>query len=443
MRSKNVKSAILVSLDCIRQDSLDCYGGHYGNSKTIDSLAWHGAVFSHCISTAPYTPAAHASVFTGRYPYNHGLRHIWGMKIKSDVPTLAELLKKKGIACGGFVSAAAMNSIYGLNRGFDVYSEGNWKAPEQFPSLEARRDGKEVTDDALGWLSTLPYKCPFFLFVHYFDAHAGPSTGDVSRKTQLDGLQKIDQELSRLIDTMRRERSHDDCKIIIFSDHGESFGTHGKFGHRTNLYDELMLVPLIVSDIHHKKSIKPPDRILFNIIKLFNLLQKFGSLRRRNSLYNKLTKKYYGWRSNLVSIVDIFPTLCEHFGIEMPNDIDGESLKPCDVKKRGPSPDRIVYGETSVRSDDKTPNPLELKQYMLRTSEHKLIIDTVNQTYEFYDIQNDTEELNNIYNRFDRKIAGLENKLIKIINLDESDANGFTKKEEEKIRKRLADLGYL
>ena len=435
-------SAILVSLDCIRQDSLGCFGSQEGASRTIDALATQGTTFSQCITTAPYTPASHASVFTGMYPFRHGLRHIWGLKIKSEVPTLAEMLREHSIATGGFVAAQAMSSVYGLARGYDVYDEGTWRSPEQFPSPSARREGKEVTDSALAWLASLPANRPFFLFLHYYDAHAGPPAGEVSRSTQIKGLRKADRELRRLLVGVRRLHLSTECMVVIFSDHGESFGTHGKFGHRTNLYEELMLVPLVVAGLDATRSgIARPKR-LHRDLGVLKILERLSILDSWKPFDRRLAEPRHWQCEELVSVIDIFPTVCDWFGVPISHSINGVTLLDVWRGKGTLDPHTVVYGEASVRPDDRTVNPVETKLYMARTSDRKLIIDTVSGRGEFYDLEADPDELNNLYALDSEEVRNLEDKLDGIIALVETDENVFSADEEEQIRSRLSGLGY-
>ena len=56
----------------------------------------------------------------------------------------------------------------------------------------------------------------------------------------------LDDQLGRLLDELRGQGLLDNTLVIITSDHGESFGDHGVFGHGTGLYLDQIAVPLVI-----------------------------------------------------------------------------------------------------------------------------------------------------------------------------------------------------
>jgi arylsulfatase A-like enzyme len=55
-----------------------------------------------------------------------------------------------------------------------------------------------------------------------------------------------DDQLGRIVDTLRRQGRFEDTLVVVTSDHGELFGDHGGYGKPERLYDELLCVPLVV-----------------------------------------------------------------------------------------------------------------------------------------------------------------------------------------------------
>ena len=80
-----------------------------------------GVLFEQAVSVAPLTLPAHSSLFTGRFPPEHGVRDNGGFFLGPEQLTLAEVLKARGYRTGGFVGAYVLDSKWGLNQGFDTY----------------------------------------------------------------------------------------------------------------------------------------------------------------------------------------------------------------------------------------------------------------------------------------------------------------------------------
>ena len=74
------------------------------------------------------------------------------MQVRSDVPTLATVLRDKGIATAAFIAAFPLDHRFGLNRGFDTYSDALPRGPDG--RLLNERPGTAVVDEALEWLRT-------------------------------------------------------------------------------------------------------------------------------------------------------------------------------------------------------------------------------------------------------------------------------------------------
>src|SRR5262249_23075609 len=115
------RNILLVTVDSLRADAVGAYGGN-ATTPTIDSLARRGAAFSfahaHAVTTLPST----ASILTGHYPFEHGLRRA-GARLAPRAETVATRLKALGFSTGGFVGAWPLEERSGLNLGFDTYDD--------------------------------------------------------------------------------------------------------------------------------------------------------------------------------------------------------------------------------------------------------------------------------------------------------------------------------
>jgi len=118
---------VLITVDTLRTDHLQCYGYSKNISPNIDRLAEKGILFLNTMSQSASTPVSHASILTGLYPYHHGLRFLHGGQqhnLKDPVTTLAERLKGDGYRTAAFISAFPLNSRrYNLNQGYETYDE--------------------------------------------------------------------------------------------------------------------------------------------------------------------------------------------------------------------------------------------------------------------------------------------------------------------------------
>ena len=104
IRPPHAPNILLVTLDTTRADRLGAYGYGLGRTPHLDRLAADGVVFERAIAVAPITLPSHASMFSGQYPFTHGIRNNGGAALSETVPTLATALKAQGYRTSAFVS---------------------------------------------------------------------------------------------------------------------------------------------------------------------------------------------------------------------------------------------------------------------------------------------------------------------------------------------------
>src|SRR5262249_49073873 len=85
--------------------------------------------------------------------------------------TLAERLHAAGFDTAAFVSAFVLDARYRLGQGFDVYDDQTRPSSSPLDFTVPMRAGGATTDAALAWLRGRSTDRPFFLWVHYYDAH--------------------------------------------------------------------------------------------------------------------------------------------------------------------------------------------------------------------------------------------------------------------------------
>jgi len=168
---------VLVTLDTLRRDHLGSYGYPLHTSPELDAFASQATRFDRAYATAPWTLPTHASLFTGRHPFEHGARTPPrtatrpGVKALNALPlgrehvTLAEVLADEGFRTAAFVSNTLfLGTRFQLDQGFDSY-------------VVERLPGAEIVDRATRWLERHIRDqpgVPFFLFLSHGHAPALP-----------------------------------------------------------------------------------------------------------------------------------------------------------------------------------------------------------------------------------------------------------------------------
>jgi len=393
---------ILITVDTLRADRIHCYGFPTIETPFMDLFASKGIKFEKCIAQTPLTLPSHASILTGTHPLFHGVRDNGGFLVPQELVTMAEFFKDKGHQTAAFVAAYVLDSKWGLNQGFDYYFDNFDLSRFQKISLgSVQRPANEVMDEALSWLEEKKEE-RFFAWIHLYDPHT-PYEPPPPFDEKYPGLPYVgeiaftDSQLGRLWEFLLKNNILDNSFLIFASDHGESLGEHREKTHGFFVYQEGIHVPLI-------------------FVTPFEKLQGISS-------------------SQVVSLVDIMPTVLEMAEIPIPSQIQGESLVPNFFKPE--KSHSYAYAETFYPRFHYGWS--ELKS--LQNQRYKLIISP---EAELYDLTEDPDERKNLASTHKKVLVELQAEADKFIAKYSENAYEIDyRKMDEETREKLAALGYI
>jgi arylsulfatase A-like enzyme len=454
---------IWIVMDTARKDRFSCYG--YGTHRTpnVDEFSKDAVMFLDAVSAAPWTLPSHASMFTGTYPSQHGAHFSEDGSLKhpliNENVTIAEILKVYDYKTAAFVANyGALNSSHGFGQGFDLYYDepsrifrffwGEISSRlysslryKNFPRINRFLLSSEINPMALHWVRKNKANS-FFLFINYMECHAGYKylPGKFNREydlnsqmasklfTQMDKqritqmkrditpaeheallnpvdsrLKYLDDNLGKFFDSLKEMKVYDDALIIVTSDHGTLKGEHNAFGHSSELYNELINIPLII---------KYPR----------------GTNRR-------------GVSNAKVQSVDIMAEILDYLNIRAHEGIQGQPFNEvthstiAEVFRRksniitGLNPERFYRDLKAIYSSD---------------GKYKYIQSSNGQSM-LFDLAEEPSEENNLLGQMPELARSLDNKLSewqKSITpmVDESTIN---KIDKEKLERDLRSLGYI
>jgi arylsulfatase A-like enzyme len=332
-------TVIVISLDTTRPDHLTPYDPARATTPSLARLASEGALFTGAHSTAPWTLPAHMSLFTGLSPGLHNV-NIDFQVLDQGRRTMGEMFQDAGYRTMGVFTGPYVHGRFGFARGMEFYERATlepmiWDLPPETmrDQMHAREFLSHVEVTSRGLMERALYllsnstRQQNLLFLHYFDPHydylapapyvkrfadpayRGPIVGEgisgnpavkadmpAADRAQLEALYDaelafVDETIGVLLAALERQGRLDSTLIVVTGDHGEAFFEHGLFGHRRDLSDAVLRVPLIVWG---PGLGVPAGRVL----------------------------------DETVSIVDVLPTLLDYAELPAEADIEGRSLRP-------------------------------------------------------------------------------------------------------------------
>lgn len=402
-------NVLLITLDTVRADHLQCYGYERNTAPRMCSLAKQGILFEKAMTQSSWTLPAHASIMTGVYPHEHGAEN-FEVSIDDNLPMLAEILKNNNYSTSAFVSVEFVSEKYGFDKGFDVFDSTSIKKEDL---VLMGSFAKDLTQSAMHWLEQNDQK--FFMWIHYFDPHnaflyhntsgfAYPKAINYTLRWRefewdwnvvpcpfcdyfeeneeqyislYDGeIFFVDSYVGKLLDYLKQEGLFDNTIIIITSDHGESFNNHDLVGHDNFLYADLIHVPLI--------------------------------------MFVPNTQPYRD--DKLTETKDILPTVLDLLNISKPARVgDGFFIG------------NLTYAFSEVH------NRNENRRIAVNHEDWKLIYTLNDRYFELYDLEDDPDELNNLAESKPEMVKKLREPLFRTMRVVDLD---------EETLKQLKSLGY-
>ncbi len=423
-----------------RYDTIRALGNSLVNTPNIDRLISEGVTFTRAYCQSPVCTPSRASFLTGRYPRTTRCRQN-GQAMPPDEQLISKILADNGYTCGlaGKLHLASCSDHKVETRIDDGYSTFHWshhpqpdwpenaytqwlaskgKTWEELytgPGTDYLKEGipteyhqttwcAEMTIDFIQENKGKPWMFSFNCFAphHPFDppkeflekynpdemplpkyregeldnkptfqqldhewAHNTPGYFHVTGMRDQDKrevtaaylamCEHIDQQVGRIIDALDESGQRDNTIVIFMSDHGEMLGDHGIYLKGPHFYEEALRVPLTIRWPGH---FKPDHRV-----------------------------------EGLVELTDLAPTLLECAGIDVPNRMQGRSLREHLNGDANPSHFRdFVFSEyyNSWTHEDGYGT-------MLRTETEKIVVYHGTKDGELYDLENDPDEFENLW----------------------------------------------
>ena len=300
-------NVILFIADDVSWNDYGCYGNAAARTPNIDSLATTGLRFDRAYLTASSCSPSRSSIITGRFPHNNGKAAELHQPISTHLPWFPEALRDQGY----------YTALSGKHHMKSVPPKaGQQPRPTAFDHVDGGRQPNDSSGSA-NWLSVIqkrPKEQPFFCWFASYDAHRG---WDADRQWQTDKygpkhraedvvvppfliddqqtrqdlasyyneVTRFDYRIGVVVDELKTQGVLDNTLIFVLADNGRPFPRA-----KTRLHDSGMQTALVA---HWPQGIA-----------------------------------WTGVSDQLVSVIDLAPTILTAAGCELPASFQGVAMQP-------------------------------------------------------------------------------------------------------------------
>lgn len=418
--------------------ALSCYGSEINETPNLDRIANEGMRFDNCFCTNSICAPSRATILTGKYNHLNGVKTL-KENLDGRQDTFPKFLQKNGyqtaIVGKWHLGHGGVNDPTGFDYWNVLPGQGDYHDPEMIEMGETKQYEGYVTDIitdlSLDWLRYRNQDKPFCLLYHHKAPHRPwlpdkkhaemykdevipePDTfnddyenrASAAREAKMridDDLREgwdikvpipqhlsgqnlkkwkyqqyikdylrvvasIDDNVGRVLNYLDEEGLADNTIVIYTSDQGFFLGDHGWYDKRF-IYEESLKMPFIV---------RYPEEI------------EAGSV-----------------CDDMILNTDFAPTFLDYAGIDIPEDIQGESLRPLFQGKEVEDWRDSIYYRYWMYPSMHNVYP----HYGLRTERYKLVyyytegVEHVQELkgpekpeWELFDLAKDPNEMRNVY----------------------------------------------
>lgn len=302
---------IMIMTDQHTADALSCAGNPYVSTPGIDMLAADGIRFTRSYVTYPLSGPSRASLITGKMPYqlgvkDNGIGDLSEYELKNSI---GNLMSDAGYEClyagkwhaplvinlpekgTGFTKVCDMDdrilvdkSIPYLEKKHDkpIFYVASFLNPHEtceFARDEALHYGKISvdTDEDRNLYPPLPVNAsipPFYPEAVELHRLCVPKSYPTLNYTDQDWrrylyayyrfVERVDNEIVKLINVLKKNDLYDNSLILFFSDHGDGAGAH-RANQKRIPQEEIAKVPLIVKPLQSNVKSKVNDSALISV----------------------------------------------------------------------------------------------------------------------------------------------------------------------------------
>jgi arylsulfatase A-like enzyme len=408
---------LFVSLDTLRADRLGSYGHDRPTSPALDALAGRGVRFAAAVAQAPWTRPSHRSMLTGLYPVSNG-----GL----ESPLLAEVLWRAGYRTTAITGGGQIAPRFGFDAGFESYRIDRW---EEEPgrvvrAFEANRGRRQLVflhtyrvhdpyrGDAFG--EGLPRGRLGDTFGEHdwrrFDHELTEEERHYVSALYDSGVAAVDRAVGAVIGGLEEAGFLDRTIVVVTSDHGEQLWEHGSWRHGQNLYDEQILVPLLLylpPGLARELGVEP------------------GTVIERQ-----------------VELVDLYPTLLDLLGVERQHPVQGRSLLP--LLTGGDWTPREAFSEhTNIKTWERKAFRSDRFKFVKSVPRPSRRTRGATPYFELYDLRRDPGEHDDLSQRHPEVIERLDERLHALGASLRGLEDELPEDLDPELKKQLEALGYL
>lgn len=264
-------SLLILAVENLSFDSFSCQTYEGKELSGFRLLCEEGILFLQSFTPSLSSQATAASILTGLYPYEHGVRHNGSVALPPEIDTLSELAYSKNYRTAFFGGSQTIKHHSRVHQGFQVYDDGGL-----FLRTAFYRPIELTLNEFWKWLRLEGKSRPYFSFIQVSDLlypqeQTRDDQGDLRGRTFESQLEEVDESLFSLFAKLKSSKQWKNTIIVFTSLQGSVTEVNRRENPNVNLFSERVHVPLIIKPIQSEKEETPRSWNVDNPVTLVDI----------------------------------------------------------------------------------------------------------------------------------------------------------------------------
>ncbi len=210
-------SVLVIAVDGLSFNSLNCDAEERGESSLegLKTFCDESVGFTHAFTPSTMSQAALASVLTGLYPFDHGVRTNGSDFLSARFRTLAEVASASRYHTAFISGGPPIWRKSGLAQGFEIFDDTT-----EITAQQPYRPAAEVVRLALSWFDQQDDGGPFFTTLYLADLQfpqiaTVSDAGDAREKSRAGQVAEVMESLNTLVKFLKSHKQWHRTHVVL------------------------------------------------------------------------------------------------------------------------------------------------------------------------------------------------------------------------------------
>lgn len=219
-------SILLIAVEGLSFDRAACNVANNESTDGLEQFCSESVRFTHAYTPSLMSQATLASIFSARFPSEHGVWHNGPQHLSERIETVAEVALARGYRTSFFSGGAPIWRKSGIEQGFEWFDDNIPVGLRNF-----YRPALQNFNLFLRWLDRETSKEPFFSAIYLADLQfPGVQTendlGEVRSLSVESQIREVSESLGYLIDQLKKRNRWNNTYVVVTGLNGHVYENH-------------------------------------------------------------------------------------------------------------------------------------------------------------------------------------------------------------------------